>query len=84
MSQFFYVGGEVKVPQRQLYTGPITVLKAIQSCGDFTDFANKKQVSLVRNDGRTLTVNCVKAIKNPTLDLPVYPGDKIHVPRSVF
>jgi protein involved in polysaccharide export with SLBB domain len=84
MSQFFYVGGEVKAPQRQLYTGPITVLKAIQSCGDFTDFANKKQVSLVRNDGRTLTVNCVKAIKNPTLDLPVYPGDKIHVPRSVF
>ena len=81
MSQFFYVGGEVKAPQRQLYTGPITVLKAIQSCGDFTDFANKKNVKLIRNDGRTLTVNCVKAISNPTLDLPVYPGDKIHVPR---
>jgi protein involved in polysaccharide export with SLBB domain len=84
MSQFFYVGGEVKAPQRQLYTGPITVLKAIQACGDFTDFANKKKVKLTRNDGRALTVNCAKAINNPTLDLPVYPGDKIHVPRSMF
>ena len=81
MSQFFYVGGEVRAPQRQLYTGPITVSKAIQACGDFTDFANKKKVKLIRNDGRMLTVNCVKAINDPTLDLPVYPGDKIHVPR---
>ncbi len=82
LSQFYYVGGEVKAPQRQLYVGPITVLKAIQSCGDFTDFADKKHVKLIRADGRVVTVNCVKAITDPVLDLPVYPGDKIHVPRS--
>lgn len=79
--RFYFVGGEVKSPGRQIYLGPVTVSKAIQSCGDFTDFANKKKVKLIRVDGKSFTVNCVKAIDNPSLDLPVYPGDKIHVPR---
>lgn len=82
--RFYFVGGEVKSPGRQIYLGPVTVIKAIQSCGDFTDFANKKKVKLIRVDGKTYTVNCVKAIDKPDLDLPVYPGDKIHVPRRLF
>src|SRR5205085_10516913 len=42
--RFYFVDGEVKVPARQLYVNRTTVLKAIGSCGDFTDFANKKKV----------------------------------------
>ena len=60
------------------------MLKAIASAGGFTDFANKKKVKLTRVDGRTQTVNCVKALDNPSLDLEVYPGDKIHVPRRLW
>jgi len=80
----FYVGGEVKQPGRQLYVGETTVTKAIQSAGDFTDFANQKRVKLIRHNGDVITVNCVKALKDPTLDPPVYPGDQIQVPRRIF
>jgi protein involved in polysaccharide export with SLBB domain len=84
-TRFYFVGGEVKIPGRQVYISRMTVLKAIQSCGDFTDFANKKKVRLTRADGKTkLVVNAVKALENPTLDVEVYPGDTIHVPRSIW
>jgi len=81
---FYYVGGEVKNPGRQLYLGPITVTGAIKSAGDFTDFANKKKVRLIRASGKILIINAIKAQDNPELDLQVYPGDKIDVPRSVW
>ena len=80
----FYVGGEVKQPGRQLYIGETTVTKAIQAAGDFTDFANQKRVKLIRHNGEIITVNCVKALKDPSLDAPVYPGDQIQVPRRIF
>jgi len=82
--RFFFVGGEVKAAGRQIYLGRMTVIKAIQSCGDFTDFANKKKVQLVRVDGTRHIINVPKAYIDPALDLEVLPGDKIHVPRRVF
>lgn len=81
LDRFFYVGGEVKTPGRQPWVGELTVTQAIQSAGDFTDFANKKRVQLTRVDGSTLIVNCVKALADPKLDVRVLPGDKVHVPR---
>ena len=83
-TQWYYINGEVKSPARQIYTSRITVLKAIASAGGFTDFVNKKKVRLTRLDGRTMTVNCRKALENPTLDLEVYPGDTVHVPRRLW
>ena len=83
-SLWYYVDGEVKTPSRQLYSTRITVLKAIASASGFTDFANKKKVRLTRADGRTQIVNCVKARDNPALDLEVYPGDKLYVPRRFW
>jgi len=83
-TRWFYINGEVRAPARQIYTSRITVLKAIASAGGFTDFANKKKVKLTRLDGRTQTVNCVKALDNPGLDPEVYPGDTIHVPRRLW
>lgn len=82
--RFYYVGGDVKAPGRQVYLSRITVLKAIQSAGDFTDFARKRSVLLTREDGHKFTVNCVKARTNPALDLEVYPGDTIFVPRTLL
>src|ERR1017187_77051 len=81
---WYYVDGEVKGPSRQIYSTRITVLKAIASASGFTDFANKKKVKLTRADGRTHIVNCVKARDNPALDLEVYPGDKLYVPRRFW
>lgn len=83
-SRFYYVGGEVKAPGRQVYIGRITVTRAIQSAGDFTDWAKKSKVELIRANGEKKIVNCSKALEKPELDLEVYPGDKIHVPRRFW
>jgi polysaccharide export outer membrane protein len=83
-TRWYYIDGEVKLPNRQIYNSRITVSKAIASAGGFTDFANKKKVKLTRVDGRTQIVNCPKALITPSLDPEVYPGDKIQVPRRVW
>jgi protein involved in polysaccharide export with SLBB domain len=80
----YYVGGEVKTPGRELYVGATTVTQAIQSAGDFTDFANRSKVLLIRADGQRIKVNCNKALQDPSQDLPVYPGDQIQVPRRLW
>jgi polysaccharide export outer membrane protein len=88
--QFFFVGGEVRAPNRYEYVGKMTVLKAIKSAGDFTDFANKRAVTVTRakggpeGSGQPVIINCRKAIKDPRLDVEVYPGDTIHVPRRTL
>jgi protein involved in polysaccharide export with SLBB domain len=80
-TRFYYVDGEVMRRDRQVYISRITVLKAIASAGGFTDFANKRKVKLTRVNGRTSVINCIKAIDHPELDLEVFPGDRIWVPR---
>jgi polysaccharide biosynthesis/export protein len=80
----YTIGGEVKAPNRYAWFPGMTLLKAIQSAGDFTDFAQKKRVQVVRNDGRKETVNCVKAIGDSRYDVPIYSGDTIHVPRRLL
>jgi protein involved in polysaccharide export with SLBB domain len=77
------IGGEVKAPQRVNYTADLTILSAINAAGGFTPFADQRKVRLLR--GSQVTVINVKKIRgNPTLDIPVYPGDKIEVPQSLF
>lgn len=80
----YYVGGEVKLPNRYLYSGQTTVTQAIQSAGDFTDFANRSKVLLIRANGQRIKVNCIKALEDPSQDPPVYPGDQIQVPRRLW
>jgi polysaccharide export outer membrane protein len=82
--RFFYVGGEVNHDSaggRIIFSGPITVTRAIDAAGGFSPFANKRKVKLTRVDGTQQTVNCLKAIQHPELDISVYPGDRIYVPR---
>lgn len=83
-ARYYYVGGEVKRPGAIEYIGETTVTKAIQAAGDFTDFAKKNAILVIRNDGSSLTVNYGKLLDNPRTDPPVYPGDKIHVPRRIL
>ncbi len=79
----YYVRGEVKQPGRQLYLGETTVTRAIASAGDFTDFANKQKVWLIRGKHK-LRVNCEEVSDRPEKDPLVYPGDQILVDRQLF
>ena len=82
--RYIYVKGEVKNPGRFNYAGELTVLKALAIASDFTDFAKKKKVRLIRANGQTLIVNCIKALSVPSQNLPIYPGDTIEVPRRLW
>ena len=82
--RFFYVGGEVRQPSRQIFIGRITVTQAIQSAGDFTDFADQREVRVIRANGKVDIIDCKAALDDPTRDLPVYPGDNIVVGRRLF
>jgi len=77
----YYVGGQVRTPGPKAYLGKTTVATAVQAAGDFTEFANKKKVSLTRPGQKPVRVNVIEALKDPAKDLPVYPGDRIDVPR---
>jgi protein involved in polysaccharide export with SLBB domain len=80
----FYVRGEIKAPGRQIYVGQITVTKAITSSGDFTDFANRKKVWLIRANGQRFNLNCNAILDGEAPDPQVYPGDQIVVTRRAF
>lgn len=75
----FFVGGEVRVPNRQLFQDGITVLRAIDTAGGFTDFANRSKIELRRQNGEIIKVEWKKAMKNPRLDPVIYPNDQIIV-----
>jgi protein involved in polysaccharide export with SLBB domain len=80
----YYVRGEVKSPGRQIYVGQITVTKAVTSAGDFSDFANHRNVLLIRANGQHFIVNCDKILNGDAPDPGVYPGDQIEVRRRLF
>jgi protein involved in polysaccharide export with SLBB domain len=83
-NRYYYVSGEVRKPGPEPYLGETDIIKAISAGGDFTDFANRKKVRLTRADGRTEIVNVLRVMEDPQYDVPVYPGDKILVPRRFF
>jgi len=81
--RYVNVGGEVRSPSRIVYSADSTVMSSINSCGGFTEYANKHAVSLIRGSQR-FTVDCVSAAQSPGADPAVYPGDQITVPRTMF
>jgi protein involved in polysaccharide export with SLBB domain len=77
----YFVGGEVRTPARQAYLSDITVLRAIDTVGGFTDFANRKKIELRRANGEVHFISWDRARRSPKLDLKVYPNDQIIVHR---
>jgi protein involved in polysaccharide export with SLBB domain len=83
-NRFYFVRGQVKNPSQRPYTGDMTLTRAIASAGDFTDYADRKNIRILRSNGVKEKVNWLNIIKNPKkYDVPIYPGDSIHVPLSV-
>lgn len=82
LDRYFYVNGYVRMPNRYEYRGDITLSGAIAAAGGFTEFANKTKVRITRANNRTVIVNLEKALDDPTLDVQIYPGDRIQVPRK--
>jgi polysaccharide biosynthesis/export protein VpsN len=81
----YFVQGEVRNPGQRPHTGSITAMKAIAAAGDFTDFAKKTDIEIIRANGEKVHMNGKKALKDPArYDVPVYSGDTVHVHRRFF
>ncbi len=77
-AEYFYVFGEVKNPGKYILEKGITVLKAITIAGGTTEKAAINKTKIVREKGGQKI-----EIKAKMTD-PVYPGDTIIVPESLF
>jgi protein involved in polysaccharide export with SLBB domain len=78
------VGGEVRATGSFPFEGGMTVLKAINRAGGFTEYADRRKVRITRVNGQQITVDCKAALKKPELDQPLYPGDRVEVVRSIL
>lgn len=75
------VGGEVRAPNTYPHPGRLSILKAIDQAGGFTEYADRRKVRIIRS-GKPILVNCKKALDDPAKhDVEVFPGDKIQVDR---
>jgi protein involved in polysaccharide export with SLBB domain len=81
--RFITIGGEVRSPSNVVYRPDLTLIGAINSCGGFTEFANRKSIRVIRGK-EVFYVNAIRAVDVPGADPPVYPGDQIYVSRTVF
>ncbi len=77
----YFVGGEVRNPNKFFFYPHVTVTRAIDTAGGFTEYADKGNIQLIRSTGEKFTVDYYKAIRDPSLDLEVLPNDRIFVPR---
>ena len=82
--RFYFVGGEVRTPNRFAYVGRMTVLSAIDTAGGFNEFAKKSKVQVTRANGKSFNVDCRDALAHPEKNVEIFPGDKIHVPKRAW
>lgn len=82
--RFFTVAGEVRMPNRYTYLGEMTILQAIAAAGDFTDFAARSRVEVIRAGNKPIRVDCNAAARDASKNIPIFPDDYIKIPRRVF
>ena len=81
--RYVSVGGDVRSPQRVLYTSDLTLIAAINAAGGFTEYAKRGAVRILRGQ-QVIQVDANAAAKNPGSDPALRPGDQVYVPRTMF
>ncbi|MCG8635966.1 MAG: polysaccharide biosynthesis/export family protein [Desulfobacterales bacterium] len=82
-----YVQGQVKSPGRFDYQPGMTVLSACILAGGFEKYAAPGRTRIIRKGketSETIKVDLDKIIKGDAPDVPLKPGDRVHVPESWF
>ena len=78
-----YVMGEVARPGEVLLHGPVTIVQAIAMAGGFKEFANTKDVKVLRPNGRgvqTLRFNYKDVLNGDVTPMLLQSGDTVIVP----
>ncbi len=82
--RYFYVDGQVHMPNRFPYQGNITFLGAIAAAQGLTDFAAPTRIQIIRASGKSEKVNYNKIKDGKAPDVRIYPDDRVIVPRRLF
>ena len=79
-SKKYYVHGQVRSPGAHDLVVPITVMEALISAGGFLDFANRKDIIIIRGDKR-LKFNFDEVLKGENIEQNIHlePGDMVVV-----
>lgn len=80
-AEFCHVLGEVRVPQQVRAEKGLTLFRALANVGGLTEFANRKEIQVLRVDGTVESFDLQKIQKGEAEDPPIRGGDRIYVKR---
>ena len=78
-----FISGEVKQPGIVRIRSEITLVKLIIMAGGFTEWANKRKISIITNENgkeKRITANYNKIIDGDIPDIIIKPGDTVIIP----
>jgi polysaccharide export outer membrane protein len=79
----YFIKGEVRAPGRYPLSTGTTLLQAIATASDFTEYANQKKIQLTRA-GVNYWFDAKELAEQPEKDPGIKAGDLIEVHRSTF
>ncbi len=82
-ARFVNISGEVRSPRRINYTPDLTLLKAITDAGDFSEYADRRKVRLLRGS-EVIVVDAKKIQEDPSQDIKLLPGDQIIIRTKIL
>lgn len=80
-AEFCHVLGEVRVPQQVRVEKGLTLFRALANVGGLTEFANKKEIQVLRVDGTVESYDLQRIQKGEAADPSIRGGDRIYVKR---
>ena len=81
----FYVEGEVKKPGVYDYQPGMTAMAACIMAGGFDKYAAINRAKIVRTENgkqKIITIDLRKVTNGKIADIPIKPGDRIHIPET--
>lgn len=80
-----YVAGKVKNPGLHDFQPGLTALSVCIMAGGFDKFAAPNRATIVRMEGdkqKVIKVNLEHVVEGKIADIPLKPGDRLHIPES--
>lgn len=80
-----YIEGEVAKPGAYDFQEGMTALKACIAAGGFNNYSAANRARIIRGEGsgvQVIKVNLLRIQSGQQADVPLMPGDRIHIPES--
>jgi polysaccharide export outer membrane protein len=74
-ARFVTIGGNVRQPNRLMWSADLTLLSSLSACGGPSDFGGDR-INLIRS-GQVASYSYKKLKRNPADDPPLHPGDQV-------